>query len=288
MHISKIFQQADPMQKRALSFVFLWTIVGLALLIFGIQAGVWLIAILALFTQLELYQLFERMGLRPLTNLGSLCAPIIILGTYYVDGIDAGTNIFSMCFIALIFVIILKDLKAGRLRSFIPTLFGLLYVPYMLHFFIKIAKIVELNGYTHGTAIFLVIWIVAVAKCTDVGGLLIGSKIGRTPLSVISPKKTIEGAVGGIVFAMLVGLLILGVFNTYAPEKFNWGRSLFIAIPISIASIASDLIESALKRQANVKDSGTSIPGIGGIFDLTDSLILTAPLGYLMFEYLIF
>ncbi len=61
-----------------------------------------------------------------------------------------------------------------------------------------------------------------------------------------------------------------------------------IAIPIGIASIASDLVESAFKRQADVKDSGKIIPGIGGIFDLTDSLILTAPLSYLFFKYTLF
>jgi phosphatidate cytidylyltransferase len=87
---------------------------------------------------------------------------------------------------------------------------------------------------------------------------------------------------------MLIGLFILGVFNVYAPEGFTWWRSALMAIPIGIASIASDLVESAFKRQADVKDSGNIIPGIGGIFDLTDSLLLTAPLGYLMFKYFIF
>jgi phosphatidate cytidylyltransferase len=146
----------------------------------------------------------------------------------------------------------------------------------------------ELNGYDDGTAIFLTIWIVAVAKCTDVGGLLVGMQIGKTPLSVISPKKTYEGAIGGIAFAMLIGLFVLGVFNVYAPEGFTWWLSALMAIPVGIASIASDLVESAFKRQAGVKDSGNIIPGIGGVFDLTDSLILTAPLGYLLFKYLIF
>ena len=87
---------------------------------------------------------------------------------------------------------------------------------------------------------------------------------------------------------MFVGLLALGIFNSAAPENFSWWLSLLIALPIGIAAIAADLVESALKRQANVKDSGISIPGIGGIFDLTDSLILSAPLGYLMFAYFIF
>ncbi|MFQ3225119.1 MAG: phosphatidate cytidylyltransferase [Lentimonas sp.] len=276
------------MKQRIFSFTILWLIVTVSLLIFGIGAGVWLIAALAFFTQLELYQLFDKMGLKPFKSIGIVCAPVIILGSYYMDGMDVGTDIFILCFLTLAMTIIVKDLQAGRLRSFMPTLFGLLYVPYMLHFFVKVVKLAEFNGYTDGTCIFLTIWIVAVAKCTDVGGLLVGMQIGKTPLSVISPKKTFEGAAGGIVFAMLIGLFILGIFNSYAPEGFTWWRSALMAIPIGIASIASDLVESAFKRQAEVKDSGNIIPGIGGIFDLTDSLILTAPLGYLMFKYFIF
>ena len=276
------------MKHRIFSFTILWLIVTVSLLISGIAAGVWLLAILAFFTQLELYQLFDKMGLKPIKSLGLACGPIIILGSYYLGGVDAGTDIFILCFLALALTIIIKDLQAGRLRSFMPTLFGLLYVPFMLHFFVKVVKMAEFHGFTDGTSIFLTIWIVAVAKCTDVGGLLVGMKIGKTPLSVISPKKTFEGAAGGIVFAMLIGLFILGIFNAYAPEDFTWWRSALMAIPIGIASIASDLVESAFKRQAGVKDSGTIIPGIGGIFDLTDSLLLTAPLGYLMFKYFIF
>ena len=276
------------MKQRIFSFTILWLIVTVSLLIFGIDAGVWLIAALAFFTQLELYQLFDKMGLKPMKMLGVICSPIIIFGAYYLEAENAGTDMFILCFLMLALTIIGKDLQAGRLRSFIPTLFGLLYVPYLLHFFVKVVKMAELNGYTDGTSIFLTIWIVAVAKCTDVGGLLVGMQIGKTPLSAISPKKTVEGGAGGIVFAMLVGLFILGIFNAYAPEGFTWWRSALMAIPIGIASIASDLVESAFKRQADVKDSGNIIPGIGGIFDLTDSLLLTAPLGYLMFKYFIF
>lgn len=278
------------MKQRIFSFTVLWLTVTLSLFIFGIDAGVWLIAALAFFTQLELYQLFDKMGLKPMKSLGVICGPIIIFGSYYLGGLDSGTDIFILCFLALALTIIGKDLQAGRLRSFIPTLFGLLYVPYLLHFFVKVVKMAEASPHDYGdaTSIFLTIWIVAVAKCTDVGGLLVGMQIGKTPLSTISPKKTYEGAIGGIVFAMLVGLFVLGIFNSYAPEGFSWWLSALMAIPIGVASIASDLVESAFKRQADVKDSGNIIPGIGGIFDLTDSLLLTAPLGYLMFKYFVF
>jgi phosphatidate cytidylyltransferase len=276
------------MKQRIISFAALWTILAVSLLLFGVHAGVFLIAILAFLTQLELYQLFEKMGLKPMKKVGLIFGAVITVGAYYVGGIDAGNDLFVLSFVVLTLTIIRLDLQAGRMRSFMPTLFGLLYVPYLLHFLIKTVMLAELNGETAATGMFLAVWIVAVAKGADVGGLLVGMKLGKTPLSVISPKKTYEGAAGGIVFSMLIGIILAGVFHKIAPEGMHWWLCALIAIPIGIASIASDLVESAFKRQADVKDSGKLIPGIGGVFDLTDSLILTAPLGYLLFKYLLF
>jgi phosphatidate cytidylyltransferase len=276
------------MQQRIFSFALLWTILALSLWIFGVHAGVFLIALLAFFTQLELYQLFEKMGLSPMKGVGLAAGVLITMGAYYFGGIDSGNDLFVLCFVLLTLTIIRLDLQAGRLRSFMPTLFGLLYVPYLLHFLIKTVKLAEFQGESSATGLFLAVWVGAVAKCADVGGLLVGMQIGKTPLSVISPKKTYEGAAGGIVFSMLIGIILSGVFHSLAPTGMHWWLSALIAIPIAVASIASDLVESAFKRQADVKDSGKLIPGIGGVFDLTDSLILTAPLGYLLFKYTLF
>jgi len=276
------------MQQRIFSFSILWTVIALSILLFGVHAGVLLVAAVAFLTQLELYQLFEKMGLKPMKALGLIFGAVISLGAYYVPGVDSGNDLFVLSFVVLTLTIIRLDLQAGRLRSFMPTLFGLLYVPYLLHFIIKIVKMAEQNDYPSSTGIFLAVWIVAVAKCADVGGLLVGMKIGKTPLSVISPKKTYEGALGGIVFSMIIGILFMISFPSYVPDGFSWWLAGLIAIPIAVASIASDLVESAFKRQAGVKDSGKLIPGIGGAFDLTDSLILSAPLGYLLFKYTLF
>lgn len=276
------------MKQRIFSFTVLWLTVIISLAIFGIHAGVLLISTLALLTQLELYQLFEKMGLKPMKALGLACGALIMLGCYYIPGVDSGNDLFLLAFITLTLTIIRMDIQAGRLRSFMPTLFGLVYVPFLLHFMIKIVKVAELNLETTGTGIFLTVWIVAVAKASDVGGLLIGMRIGKTPLSVISPKKTYEGALGGIATSIILGILLCIIFYSIKPDGMHLWLAGLIAIPIAIASIASDLVESAFKRQADVKDSGNIIPGIGGIFDLTDSLILTAPLGYLLIKYTVF
>ncbi len=283
------------MKQRILSFTTLWVSLAILLAIFGIHAGVFLVAALAFLTQLELYQLFEKMGLTPMKGLGLAAGVVITLGSYYVPGLDAGNDLFLLSFLVLTITIIRMDVQAGRLRSFMPTLFGLLYVPYLLHFMIKIVKLAEINALIVpkapsgvATGLFLTVWLVAVSKCSDVGGLLVGMKLGKTPLSIISPNKTYEGAAGGIAFSVIIGLVLLAIFNRIAPESFHWWIAALIAIPIAIASIASDLVESAFKRQAGVKDSGAIIPGIGGVFDLTDSLILAAPLGYLFFKYSIY
>ncbi len=277
------------MRQRIFSFTILWTIIGISLLIFGVHGSVLLVAGVAFFTQLELYQLFERMGLHPMKGLGLICGSFISIGSYYIGGLDTGNDLFLISFLILSMTIIRIDLQAGRLRSFMPTLFGLIYVPYLLHFLIRIVKMAEeTNGYGADTGIFLAIWMIAVAKCTDVGGLLVGMCMGKKPLSVISPKKTYEGAIGGIIVSVLTGVVLLGLCHKYAPDGFHWWLAALIAIPLAIVSIASDLVESAFKRQAGVKDSGKIIPGVGGVFDLTDSLILTAPLGYLLFKYTLF
>ncbi len=273
------------MKKRLASFSIIWIGVIISLSLFGIHAGVILMSLLAFLTQLELYNLFERMGLKPMKKLGLACGLIIMLGSYYIGGIDSGNDLFLLSFLALTLAIIRLDLHAGRLRSFMPTLFGLIYVPFLLHYMPKIVKLAVEKGYSIDTGVFLCVWIVVVAKCADAGGLLIGKRFGRTLLSAVSPNKTFEGALGGIAVSMIAGATLSVFLKEYSPEGFGFFTAAFSAVPVAIASIASDLVESAFKRQAEVKDSGKLIPGIGGIFDLTDSLILSAPLGYLIFKY---
>ena len=103
---------------------------------------------------------------------------------------------------------------------------------------------------------------------------IVGSLIGKTPLSKISPKKTWEGTIGGLLLSVVVAAVVSWfVFD-------SWAIAVFIMIIAAIASVAGtigDLLESKLKRMAGVKDSGNIMPGHGGFLDRFDSLLLATP-----------
>jgi phosphatidate cytidylyltransferase len=124
------------------------------------------------------------------------------------------------------------------------------------------------KGLTITLLTFFCIW------ASDIGAYFIGKYFGKTPLSDISPKKTVEGAVFGISGSVLVA--VLGAYYLKLPEYAFTGVAL--GLLIGVAGLLGDLTESMLKRDAGVKDSGQLIPGHGGILDRTDSYIFTAPL----------
>lgn len=280
------------MIQRILSTLALWTVIVLSLTYIGPQAGVWLIAILAMLTQRELYALLEKMGYRVHALYGMLWSPIIILGGYYLHYFfphasnDAGADLFLLAVLLTLLATVRKNQIADQIQVMVPTLFGILYIPFLLYFFIRI---LFLDSYNTDTGILLAIWIVATAKFSDVGALLSGMAFGRHKLaSNLSPKKTWEGVIGGIALSSLVGFLLPWIFSESFPAAFQPWLAALLAIPVAAMAVASDLIESVIKRVAGVKDSGQVIPGIGGAFDLTDSMILSAPVGYLLMKYFVF
>ena len=158
-----------------------------------------------------------------------------------------------------------------------------MFVSFMLHYLVAILM---RSGY-EGDNLILCVWTVAVSKFCDVGALLTGLAFGKHKMAPhISPKKTWEGAVGGVLISAGVGATIAWFASEYLSPTLTPLVGALMALPIALITIVSDLIESALKRRADIKDTGVLIPGIGGAFDLTDSLILTAPLAYFMFLFL--
>lgn len=246
---------------------------------------------LALLTLHEFYGLTEKMGARPFRWMGLLIGLLISAGPYYVayffeDYEVSETLVTALLVLALILscIRVLRERDpSNRVETIAATLIGLLYIPFMLQFLIRILMLESDSG----NNLILCVWVVFVSKFCDVGALLTGLAIGRHKMAPeISPKKTWEGAVGGVLTSAGVGAAIAYFAPGRLPESMTPGLAALIALPLAVITIVSDLIESAIKRRAGAKDTGAMIPGIGGAFDLTDSLILTAPVAYYIFLFL--
>jgi len=165
------------------------------------------------------------------------------------------------------------------LRSFGRATTGLLYISLTWGLFLSIDILSRdsIKPYYFSIFIILTIWI------NDTMAYIVGSLIGKTPLSKISPKKTWEGTIGGIILAVIVMGLIASSFRP-SWNGFEW--YLFAAVA-AIAGTFGDLLESKLKRMAQIKDSGQIMPGHGGFLDRFDSLLLAIPFCWLFLIFFI-
>lgn len=158
-----------------------------------------------------------------------------------------------------------ENLRPGFDRA-VYTLFGSIYVGGLLGFFLQLCD--PRMGSKYVFFVFLVVWM------GDISGYFVGKAIGRRKLAPkISPGKTVEGALANTLGGVAGGALAIGLFL----PSLGWGHGLLVALICAIIGQLGDLFESLLKRSAGVKDSGTIIPGHGGVLDRVDSLLFAAP-----------
>ncbi len=160
----------------------------------------------------------------------------------------------------------------GDLKNYLgatsATILGVLYIAFTLSLLVPLRWADPSAGRKLMALLFFVIW------AGDIFAYFVGRAIGRTPLLPrISPKKTVEGAVGGLAGSLLVGWVIGKWFWRTASLK----TVILMAGVIAVAGQVGDLAESALKRSADLKDAGTLLPGHGGLLDRVDSLLFGAP-----------
>ena len=157
------------------------------------------------------------------------------------------------------------------------TMTGIIYVGWLFGFLPKINYYkFALGGYDGRWYIFFLFLVV---KTNDSLAYLIGSKWGQYKLMPrISPHKTVEGALGGVLGAGLAAIIGKLVFSL---DRITWPAALTLGMILGVAAVMGDLAESLLKRSSERKDSGRTLPGMGGILDLFDSIFFTAPLLYL-------
>jgi phosphatidate cytidylyltransferase len=278
------------MKDRALSTIGLWVVVGLVIYGFGrynvAQLGGFIVILaLALAAQYELYRILEQTGAKPRVGTGMLAGAVILIATFLSsDGISPLFNYLALAWVALLLTLLARPHENQNWVLRFSTLFGVLYVPCLLAFFVDFARW-KSHDSNHG--LWIALWIVDVTKFTDVGGLIFGVPFGKHKIAPnISPAKSLEGCIGGVACSVGVGVGLAAIYQQSGLLEIPLAKAALYALPLAILSIPSDLVESYLKRRANVKDSGSTIPGIGGALDLVDSLLLVAPVGFLIFKKL--
>jgi phosphatidate cytidylyltransferase len=226
---------------------------------------------------------------------GLIGGVLLMAGTFFhfqgvlgKSGLPARVNDFETSFLIL-FVLglcvrqfVSKSNTKGIL-AISTTLFGLMYVPWLLNFIQKIHFFPGLEG----NGKFYVLYFILVTKFSDTGAYVVGSLIGRHKMIPrVSPGKTWEGFGGAIVISTGASLL----FAHLAGEKLEgmtWVHATILGVVLSVSAVVGDLIESIFKREAGVKDSGKFFPGIGGILDLLDSLLFNAPIMYIYLRHVL-
>ena len=231
--------------------------------------------------QAESYHLFEKTGNKSQKYYGIFVGLFIYLITFFVAREDLPpASYFVIIFLILfLFIFEIYQDKDDHFTCLAFTIFGMVYVviPMSTLNFIAFAGINnEIFTYKYLLALFSIIWL------NDTGAYLIGSKFGKHKLfERISPNKTWEGTIGGVIFAFLTAFVI----SLYFKELNILQWMIFAAIAV-ISGIYGDLVESRLKRRAGIKDTGTIMPGHGGLLDRFDSTLFAAPMIFLYLKIL--
>lgn len=233
------------------------------------------VTVLSILAMLEFHRMLGRMGRRSMPVfllVGAVLFPILLF--YQPNWLP---NFITLFFISG-GLVLLSSYPAINFQDFGCNVLGVLYIAF------GFAHFILLRGLEQG--LLLVIYGFVVIWCTDSGAYFVGMSFGKHPFfQSISPKKTWEGALGGLLFGVLGAFIFCYVVELKVPLE-NKMLLLWLSPALSSAGQMGDLFESALKRQSRVKDSSRIIPGHGGILDRFDSSLWVMPLLYHCIQFI--
>jgi len=278
---------------------------GLIIGIFGlivVLLGGWFFtlatALLTYLALLEFFRMAEFKGIKPATKTTLLSCFIIIVTTHletvgFLEG-EISNSILPICSVVICTWLLLQP-KSGTIPDIAASIFGLFYLGFLPSYWIRLRGLesvilssnqglISIENLSNTTGLNLTLTSCFLIVASDIGSYFIGKSFGKTSLSPISPSKTVEGLIGGISCSIL-----LAIFFAFS---LNWENPFIVGILygilISLMALVGDLIESMMKRDAKIKDSGTFLPGHGGILDRIDSYIFTPSVLYYIFVILKF
>lgn len=270
----------------------LWGVLGAVLLLFLVAfGGIYYTLALGLLVTLgilEYGEMLKQQGLRPHSKL-MIGVSLLLLAVIHVvqshTGLDPWESLYlsermiGLMLVAMFcgswLIVIGKGNPEKGFENVAANLFGAVYIGFLFAYIL-------LLRYIPGRNSFFVLFTILVTWGNDSFAYFVGINCGKHKLSpLISPKKSIEGAIGGLFGGLLVAL-VMGLVGSYP-----LGVSLCLGALTVIAGQFGDLLESVIKRNAGIKDSGSFLPGHGGVLDRFDSLMVAAPIVYYMAVYVL-
>jgi len=247
---------------------------GIIMLIPVVLGGVWYSLLVFVLAIIGLYEFLRMAGLKPYGFAGIL-AYVLMISTLWPYlfisqrlALDYSNMLMPVLLLLLLYSVVRKN--QFHIEHVALTILGALYIGYGFHYMAAVRGMED--GLWLTLLVLLGIW------STDSGAYFIGKAFGRRKLlPAISPNKTVEGSLGGMLTALVV---VLGV-NALLGKLPFW-QAFGIALVTGLAAQMGDLVESAMKRHFGVKDSGRLIPGHGGVLDRFDSLLFVFPILYLL------
>jgi phosphatidate cytidylyltransferase len=228
-------------------------------------------AVLLLLGALALGEFYQMGSIPAPARLPGIAVHTLLIGAAWFGGPPGLLTGLILFFLALNIYWVLTF--PGNFQALLFLLWGKLYITVLLSCFLWLRQAPE--GFLLVAALFAAVW------ASDTGAYLVGMTLGRHRLiPAVSPKKSVEGAVGGLLFAAAAMILLAPYLQLAIP------RAALTGLLLSVTGQLGDLAESALKRHANIKDSGHFLPGHGGVLDRMDSLLFAAPLAWLLFVIL--
>ncbi len=275
--------------RRAGSTLFLWGLVASVFISRWSWAYLGFIGVLTIIATIEYFRMLREAGVKCFPRFGILTAVTYcgIFQAFYLAGKSPPEWLGTLAVFTSLAGSFSLQLRypvhtAESLLAVAVNVLGFIYIAFLFNFTAELIFMIPganaVPGVVGDHGAYLLLWLVAVTKFSDMGAYVTGSIIGRHKMIPhVSPGKTWEGIGGALLFSQLAASGLYAAFPSQLAFFGGWPHVIILGFLLSILAVIGDLAESVVKRALNAKDSGRMLPGIGGALDLIDSVCFTAP-----------